>query len=442
VKRRKTKKKSLQKDLTRLDNLFRHLKEIKHGETDTKEKRNQPSRLKDQFKNIFSFIRTLNTKRDHSIFKNAVIRDYAFLSSQKFAIDEETKKLLLPQSITGHALFGHSSFIDENGKSLVFADATIEKVIAALSDVLEIKNPKEIGVRRENFLKEVYYLMNRAFQEEKIELHDRNGCPLLGVDFLKGKLVRSSDFLKGFYLGAMMDNYHFRMKTNRRYPLCLNGFPFKMGGGEIYLINKERFELAGLRPRDLSDKEISSEDIQKLKEHKIISSYGEVNKPEMINSIYIRRKEGSGICDDAAMIYIAKKFGNDAYWGAFVADACDTYDKYLAHYQLGGYDEYYAEQIRQFWFEKHHEEIINDKDLLEIIFIAAEDNYPKIGFSSSHRRLVQYEKDGKYPTAVEHLRFVIICLVDNVLLGFERFPSDEFYKILKTRADVLRLDYW
>ena len=437
--KRKVKKKSLKQELIRLDRIFQHLHEnisIKKQKDNNKEE----FTLKDQFKNIFSFIHSYSTDKNRDLFVQKVNEDFLYLSSLKFAIYDDVKTLLLPQSITGHALYGHSRFIDSMGRPIVFADTSIEKVISALDPDLLSFPQNKIAELRQRFIEEIINFVDGNFNKNTAFLVNEDGRGLFGIKFLEKIEVSIPDFLKGFYLGAMMDNYNFRMITNKKHKVNLYGIPFNMGGGEIYIFDNDKFKLTGLRPRDLSDKEIPIEDIKKMKEYGIIIEDEQIDKIKNVSSYYIRRAEGSGVCDDAALIFIGKKYGISAFWGGFIADACDTYDKFLVNYISLGYDEYIAKHIYRLWHDKYHESIVNLNDVIDIIFLAAEENYPKIGFSSSHRRLIQFEENAKSPTILEHLNFILGKPVDNILLGFERFPSEEFYKIIETRAKIIKLD--
>lgn len=441
-KKKTSKKRNWQKELRRLNRLFKHLKTEKvYPDHEDEKNPEEKTSLRDSFKNMFNYIRSYSTTRDHQLFTNLVNLDLQHLASLPFAIYPDIKQILLPQSVTGHALYGHSHFSDSAGKPMVFADASIEKVVDCINpDVSPVQ--QSIAQCRENLLIEFFNTLTDHIKQSAMRLVNKDGRGLMGFKYFEQVEVDIPAFLKGFYLGAMMDNLYYRQMANQVHKVDLHGAFFEMGGGEIYLVDEDRFKATGLRTRDLTDKAISLTDIQKMKEYGIVLDDQLAVRDNHTLGLYFRLKEGSGVCDDAALIYIGRRFGIDAFWGAFVADACDTYDKYVIHYKTNGYDEFFAQYFNQYWIETHHESLISQEDVVDIIFMSAEENYPKISFSSSHRRLVQYEEDSKIPTILNHLNFIKLAPVENIPLGFERFPSRDFYTILNTRSDIIKLPYW
>ncbi|MBP7460114.1 MAG: hypothetical protein KBA26_02380 [Candidatus Delongbacteria bacterium] len=441
-KKKTSKKRNWQKELRRLNRLFKHLKSEKDSNPPVHEPRSdtKPS-LRDSFKNIYSSIRSYSSTRDHQMFRELVNLDLTYLAGLPFAIYPDIKSILLPQSVTGHALYGHSRFCDSSGKSLVFADASIEKVVACINPDRLPEACRNIAQAREDLLMDFFSVLKEHLGDSSMKLIDRNGRGLLGFKFFEQVEVEIDSFVKGFFLGAMMDNLSYRKLANQIHAIDMHGAPFVMGGGEIYLVDEDHFKATGLRTRDLTDKTITPSDIQKMREYGIIIDEAKAREGHTLG-LYFRLKEGSGVCDDAALIYIGRRFGIDAFWGAFAADACDTYDKYVTHYKPNGYDEYFANWLNHYWMETHHEPIVGNDDVVDIIYMSAEDNYPKISFSSSHRRLVQYEDNSGIPTIINHLNFINHTPVSIIPLGFERFPSNEFYSILDTRADIIKLPYW
>jgi len=439
--------KSWKKELRQLNRIFKHLKqekEDKRGQPQDVKKDNhtETDQIKHSFKGLFGKFRTMSATRDHQIFRDAVNRDFQYLNSRPFAIDNDARCLLLPQSVTGHALYGHSRFMDDLGRPLIFADATIESVVAVLEPGSLPFDPKTIAKRREEMLVDVFDFLKENFDKDHVRLLDKEGRGLLGVKFFDRFEVSGKELIQGFYIAAMMDSWHFRQMTNRFFQCDLRGHLFEMGGGVIHLVDLERFRLTGLRSRDLSDRPIRPEDIQKMKDYHIIINDDQTDKTRHVGALYFRQKEGSGVCDDAALIFIGKSISTDAFWGAFLADACDTYDKYIVNYRSDGMDEYMANYLYHLWYEKYHEPLIDSDVIQNIIFMAAENNYPKISFSSSHRRFVQYEDDAHNPTIVNHLHFIQKKPVEKIQLGFERFPSDEFYQILNVRAEIIKFPHW
>ena len=67
------------------------------------------------------------------------------------------------------------------------------------------------------------------------------------------------------------------------------------------------------------------------------------------------------------------------------------------------------------------------REILGLIHTAAKANDPSVNVSSSHRRLIQFERHSTVPTVLNHWRFVQGELVYEIKLGFARVPAREFY---------------
>jgi hypothetical protein len=154
---------------------------------------------------------------------------------------------------------------------------------------------------------------------------------------------------------------------------------------------------------------------------------------------FFRRRMGDGVCDDLAMIYIGAQHGYDAMLGAFVMDAIDTYDKFLLELTWGGFDAQLARRLQRHFLDLEDRPLVDDREIFDLIHFVAKRNDPTINLSSSHRRLIQYEKNAKAPTLLNHWRFLRGEFIYDIDLGFSRVPARRFYDVAKRRLAAVDL---
>ena len=149
---------------------------------------------------------------------------------------------------------------------------------------------------------------------------------------------------------------------------------------------------------------------------------------------------GPGISDDDAMVYLGKTYGTDAMFGGFIADAADTYDKYLENHVEGGTDEKLLRILRNHLRAAGRSTVTN-KEIRRLIYLSAKANDPPLDVSSSHRRLIQIEPGAKKPTLLNHLSYVSGGKPARIPMGYNRYDSEKFYTGLSERAAILRLEW-
>ena len=332
-------------------------------------------------------------------------------------------------------------FFDDQGRPLCFPDTTIDDVILAIgSEELGIRNHL-VKVHRQKILESLERLLLESIPGKKYTFgsaESGRGNPL-GIIFLEGVSVDAEPFFKGFVLGGVMDNWKKRRRAAKHFKVTLRGEPLILGGGESLLVDMEKFTQVGLTEQIAADRVFSDEEIRSLRELEVIvdETYGDKrNKPL---GVFFRRMPGPGVSDDAAIIYVGKTYGTDAMYGALLADAADTYDKYVDTYVQGGHDEKMVNLI-----SKHMARggpFVSEEEIRHLIYFSAKANDPALDISSSHRRLIQIEPGSKIPTFLNHLAFVQGEKPARFPMGYNRFDSKKFYEGVSQRAEVLRLDW-
>ncbi|HUU26444.1 MAG TPA: hypothetical protein VM123_01405, partial [archaeon] len=329
--------------------------------------------------------RTLSVSANRELFNHLAARDYLYLKNLPILAAAQILPLLLPQSVWGRAQNGHGMFCDDQGRALTFPDATIEDVILGLgSEELGMQN-RLVKIQRQKLLENFEYFLLSSLGKERIvfgSVGDEDDCPF-GISFLEGVSVDAHAFFKGFVLGGLMDNWKDRRRTVKHFSVTLRGEPLILGGGESLLVNRERFFQVGLNEQLAADKIFTNQELGKLRELEVIVPEEANRKRPKPVGTFFRRMAGPGVSDDAAIVYIGKTYGVDAMFGVLLADAADTYDKFVDTYCEGGYDEKLVWMISNRL--KTDQKLVTEEEIRRMIYFSAKANYPPLDISSSHR---------------------------------------------------------
>ncbi|MBK7046378.1 MAG: hypothetical protein IPH48_07640 [bacterium] len=369
--------------------------------------------------------RVLDVRRDREIFERLTALDYDFLLCQRFAAGPRVLGDLLPQSVVGRAQNGHGWFTDEFGVSLRFPDATFERVLSVLERIDPNLRGTQVRERRGALVTRFGQWLLANADRPRLTL-DVDGGPPLGIDFLAGHEVDTRAFCTGMILAGFMDDWQHRRTAMMQHKRTFGGHPFSVGGGEIVIVDREKFELCGLE--DPGATVLEEDQLRELRDFGIIcrDPNGAYSFPEH-DQVYFRRRLGDGVCDDLALIWVAASYGYDALLGAFLMDGIDTYDKYLLDLTWGGYDTLLAGRLQDRFLDLDDKPLVSDERIFDLIHFAAKRNDPILSLSSSHRRLIQYETGAAVPTVLNHWRFVMGEPVYDIRLGYARLPAEEFY---------------
>ncbi len=378
----------------------------------------------------------LSVKRDRELFYECVRRDFDYLKARKFAAGPDFMARVLPQSVLGRALNGHGWFVDAVGCPLVFADATFDRVCS----VLEASAPELGHYRIRNWRnQQIERLLNhleKHFNEPEIALADAEG-PFFGVEFLRGRKVASAPFFKGLLLAGQMDDPDCRRRTLALMPFTFNDYELELGYGGQEVVAPERLEMLGLG--DTGSRAFSLAERRQLIELNVIFTEKKTYDYPRFDQAYFRRALGEGVCDDLALLYIGRGYGFDAMLGAFLSDAVDTYDKFLRQCRPGGMDGYLVERLLSRFWREQGAAPVTEMEVARLINFAAKRNQPVTRLSSSHRRLVQYERGSELPTLLLHWNFLMGEPLPKINLGFSREPAERFYQTAFLRFKAAKI---
>lgn len=382
-------------------------------------------------------VRTMDIRRDREIFERLTALDYDYLLCQRFTAGARVLGDLLPQSVVGRAQNGHGWFTDEFGISLRFPDATFERVLSVLEKVDPNLRGLQVRERRGALVTRFgeWLLANCHRPRLKLEI---DGAPPLGIEFLAGHEVDTRAFCTGMVLAGFMDDWEHRRTAMLAHKRTFGGQPFNVGGGDIMIVDREKFEMAGIE--DPGAMVLEADQLRELRDYGILcrEGRGPYRFPEH-EQVYFRRRLGDGVCDDLALIWVATSYGYDALLGAFLMDGIDTYDKYLLEMTWGGYDTVLAGRLQERFLDLDDRPLVSDERIFDLIHFAAKRNDPPLNLSSSHRRLIQFEAQAPVPTVLNHWRFVMGEPVYDIHLGFSRVPAEEFYGAAWHRLQAAKL---
>jgi hypothetical protein len=358
-------------------------------------------------------------------------------------VDSPVARILLVQSVLGHAQNGHGFFGKEDGSMssesmrYVYPHATIPHIIQAAG-----MNPTKVKAERQGLIQEVYNWVDLALDRKTNNRLTVNNQPLLGVKSLRKIRVDPESVLKGMVLAGFMDNFDARMDTLEHFKSqALNGKDMNIGGGETHLIDPEVLRISGVDYEFLARNPHDEDGMKYLRELGLIVD----EKFNGSESAYIRRRKGPGTSDDLAFIIAGHMYGQkdidlgvSAMLGAFVVDAVDTYDKCVSYPAIKGLDEQIAHYIQDQWKREHGETLVTPAEIRTVIYLSAKDNRPRAGVSSSHRRLIQMEGTNQFrPTILSHMAFVKGEDPGKYRVGFTGMDSEIFYKRADSRIKNL-----
>ncbi len=382
--------------------------------------------------------RTLDLQRDRETFERLVALDFDYLMARPFAAPPHILADLLPQSVLGRAQNGHGWFTDEFGTALRFPDATFDRVLTVLEQGDPSLRGHRVRARRGAMLAGFGQWLEQRLDSPELELVI-DGEPVFGIDFLASSPVDTRAFLTGLVLAGFMDDWHWRRTAMQLHKRTYGGQPLHIGGGEIMIVDSEKFRLCGLG--DTGAVEFDEEQLRTLRDIGVICRDQEAAYafPEH-DQAFFRRRLGDGVCDDLALVWVGAHHGWSGLLGAFVMDAIDTYDKFLLDLTWGGYDGWLARRVQQHFRDREGRALVGDREILDLIAFAAKRNDPPVTFSSSHRRLIQTENESAVPTLLNHWRFLQGDPVFDIQLGFSRVPARVFYAQAHARLQAAGLD--
>jgi len=321
---------------------------------------------------------------DYLSLKDEIIKDYQeMMGSVALWMEKDSKELLIIQSIEGHVREGHCAI------SISHPNFTIEDTVLALN-----KDPDVIKSRRQREIDEFFTFMDRVINGETKKYETKEGRPLFGYKIFEkySDINDTSAMFVGLYLGGLMDDPDVRRECEKAYRMQLRQ-------GLCCLVNIKNLEKERLSLRDLANFCFMPEEVGRLESLGIIHRRGGPIGGDYTFG-YVQLSHGVGTSDDLAILTAGVLYGLDAALGVFLADAVDTWDKYVPYVYGSGQDSQIPSFIEQ--KEEYIRKNVNPdftvpskKDVLKFVSHIAKSRYR--GVKSASQRYLNQLTEGIAP---------------------------------------------
>ena len=340
-----------------------------------------------------------------------ICEDFRVLDSQvTLRTTWEVERLVLMQSVEGHAHMGHGEF-----RGRTYPNTTQDDIARALK-----LSPAEAKAARQLLINEIKdFTLRLAAGEDLQHAVNRQGEPLLRIGFLRVLNLDRLAFLRGVYAGGLRDTPEIRGEAERKYGI-------RVGSGKSYVVDKRVMHDLGLSGDKLA-RESHEHDIERFRRAGLIvadTGPGDGNLAYM----YIRYRTGPGASDDAAIVMAGKLWGLSAAVGSFLADAVDTLEKYVPVYS--DQDDLLALEV-----ERMAKDLgIGREEVVRLAFLAAipegeEGTLP----DSSLRYMLAIDRHTDQSALESHLLYVGGRPYSQMALDYCQTTNIEFYKYIERR---------
>lgn len=339
------------------------------------------------------------------------------VSTVRLRTSQLVEELILMQSIEGHAHEGHSTFAGRR-----FINTTLQDTVQALG-----RDTRLVADQRQALIDEVVeWVQQAAAGKGSNLLVTSDGDCLFDIGLFRQIEVNPLDVLKGFYLGGLRDNSAVRLEVEKQYGL-------RIGGGETALVDVKVMEEMGLDAETLAHGEWQNR-MEEFRARGLIVEYRD-NDPRRLRFLYIRHRQGGGTSDDAAILATGKLFGPSATLGAFLADAVDTFEKYVPLPQYADQDDDIA-----LWLKENVPDLgATADDLMRVTYLCAvPEHSPEKVPDSSLRWMLAIDRSVDQTALESHLAYLQGRPYAPQLLAFERAPNHEFYQWFEARLGALK----
>ena len=334
-------------------------------------------------------------------------------TSERLYTIPRVEDLIFMQSIEGRAHNGSGAF-----NKRFYVNTTIDDIVSALG-----RSPKVMKTKRQELIDEIVEFVDSALADDPRErLVTRNGRPLLGIPQFKERTVNYHDILKGLYLGGLRDEPHIRKKTQEL-------FNINIGYGKCYLVNTRIMDELGLDGEMLAHNE-HEDRINHYRSCGLIADEKKVkhSASKYVKYMYIRHHVGPGQSDDAAMVASGLIYNVDVAIGVFLADAIDTFEKYVVHYR--DQDGELANYIK----DNYAFLDVGEKEVYELAYLAAipegrTDEIP----DSSLRYLLAVDQESGQSTFETHLNFIEGKPFMPISISYKRILISQLYDFVRDK---------
>ena len=322
----------------------------------------------------------------------------------------DIERLILIQSVQGHAHEGHVTFAGRR-----YPNTSIDDISRSLR-----LDPKLVRSERQKLIDEIKAYVDRVIGgEEDPPLTNEDGKGLLGCGMFRHLEVNGHDVLRGLYMGGLRDDAELRFEMESRYGITI-------GGGKCYLVDTEVMDEMKLDGEILAHG--AHEDmIDYYREQGLIAADSGPDNGNL-EYMYIRHRRGLGASDDTATIAAGMIYGLGEAVGIFLADAIDTLEKHVPVFS--DQDNELARKI-----EADYPKLgLGLRDVRHLAFLSAMPEYGnEVVPDCSLRHLLQVDRHHDLTPIESHLLFVQHKPFAAIPIGHEEVPSRKFYHYVEDR---------
>jgi hypothetical protein len=149
---------------------------------------------------------------------------------------------------------------------------------------------------------------------------------------------------------------------------------------------------------------------------------------EKCRYLYIRHRFGGGTSDDAAICASGKLYSRDVALGCFLADAIDTFEKYVPHYT--DQDDELAARIRK---ECPNLKITEEEIARMVWLVAVPEGRQQEVPDSSMRYMLTIDRTCDQTALESHISYCTGRPYAEMELAFEHIPNKTFYEYFDKR---------
>jgi len=322
----------------------------------------------------------------------------------------DVERLILIQSIQGHAHEGHSGFA-----GMRYPNTTIDDIARALR-----LDPAWVRSERQKLIDEIEAYVDRVLAgDENPPLVDDQGVGLLGSSMFQNLHVPGRAVLRGLYLGGFRDDPEVRVEAEARYGIT-------MGSGKCYLVDTRVMEESELDGEILAHG--AHEDmVERYRDSGLIFADSGTDSGDL-EYMYIRHRQGPGASDDTAIIAAGLLYSLGEAVGVFLADAIDTLEKYVSVFS--DQDNKLANKIKA----NYPQLDIAESEVRHLAFLSAIPEHSDTDVPDcSLRHLILIDRRHDLTAIESHFLFIEGKRCARIRVGHEEVPNEMFYAYVQER---------
>lgn len=342
---------------------------------------------------------------------DVIQRDFMqFDAAETLRTTWDIERLILIQSVQGHAHEGHCAFA-----GIKYPNTSIDDISRALR-----LDPVWVRTERQILIDEIVAYVDKVIAGEKDPpLTNDEGVGLLGSSMFAGLHLPGHEVLRGLCMGGLRDGTETRFEMEERYGIII-------GGGKCYLVDTEVMDKLGLDGEILAHG--AHEDmIEYFKDSGLIVA-SEGADTGNLEYMYIRHRRGLGASDDTAIVAAGMLYGLATGVGVFLSDAIDTIEKHVPVFS--DQDQKLAKKIK----DNYPNLDISEAEIRHLTYLSATPENSVVPVpDSSLRHLMVVDRKHDMNAIESHLLFIQGKPYPAIRIGHEEVLNKKYYEYVRYR---------